>query len=329
MYSSTKNNKNPLYGKHVLVSGATGFIGSHVVRKLLGAGCRVAVLVRPSSDFWRLQDIWDSIEVYYGDLTDLHQNELISKLSGIQIVFHLGAAGVDQSESDSEFILQTNVLGTYALLRLAHALKVERFIYCGSCFEYGNGNYLSEETLPQPVSEYGVSKFSASILVDMFHRQHALATVSLRPFTVYGSFEASYRLIPHAIMQALDGKDIALTGGEQTRDFVFIDDVVRAFLAAAALPGIAGEIFNISTGQAVAVKEVVALILELTASQSKALFGTLPYRKAEIWSLSGNPAKAMNKLNWKAQASLKEGLEKTIEWFEENRQKHPSSMTKR
>lgn len=324
MMTSYQKDNSSLRGKKVLLTGATGFIGSHLTRKLVDSGCRVSVLARPSSDFWRIQDILKKVEVINADLNNLEPDKIQSSLSGTQIIFHLGATGINPNKQDPPAITQTNVMGTLAILRLAHLLKIERFVYCGSCFEYGQGNLLGENTPPNPTSEYGASKASAWILVNTFHQKYNLSVVSLRPFTAYGPFEAPYRLVPYVISSMINTKDIQLTGGEQKRDFVFVEDVVEGFCAAAVSPGIEGETFNLATGQAVSIKEVVSMILELTGSRARPLFGALPYRASELWLQSGDPSKARNKLGWSARTTLKDGLEKTIFWFKENLLKYPA-----
>ena len=130
-----------LSGTHVLVTGASGFIGSHLVRRLINCGCRVSLLVRPSSNLWRLHDLLDRIDIRCGDLTDLNLDPLDSKLSDVKFIYHMAAYGVNQALNDVPVMMQTNVMGTWALLRLAQRWKVERFVYCGSCFEYGPGQY--------------------------------------------------------------------------------------------------------------------------------------------------------------------------------------------
>ena len=309
--------------QRVLVTGATGFIGSHLVKKLVDMGSRVIVMIRPSSNPWRIRDILDQVEVLQGDLTHLETAELESSLSDVHIVYHLAAAGVDQSHQDIASIVQTNVMGTLRLLQLARLLKVERFIYCGSCFEYGPGTLLAEDLLPRPASEYGASKSAAWMLVHTFSRRYGLPVVSLRPFTVYGPFEAGHRLIPHTVIKALEGSNIELTGGEQTRDFIFVEDIIEAFLAATVVPEAVGDTFNVCTGLATSVKEVVSMIVELTGNRAHPLFGARTYRDAEIWMLSGDPSKTKEKLGWRAKTSLRNGLDNTIRWFREHRSRYP------
>ncbi len=315
--------RDRLRGKNVLLTGATGFIGASLARKLLQEGCKVAVVIRQSSDLWRIRDILDQVEVYYGDLKMISVDDLKDKLRDINVIYHLGSAGVDQSEKDAVSIIETNIKGTLCLLQLAQDLKVEKFVYCGSCFEYGKGSSLREDALPVPGNEYAASKLSAGILVNTFFRKYDLPTVYLRPFTVYGPFEGPQRLIPHVICRILDGRDIDLTGGKQIRDMVFIDDVLEGFLIAGIKTDIAGKIFNLASGHGVRVEEIVHTIMGLLQAKVKPLFGKHPYRESEYWELSGDPLCAYEGLSWEAKMPLKEGLQKTIQWFIDNRNKYP------
>lgn len=323
------NSWTELAGQRVLVTGATGFIGSHLVKKLLSERCHVIVIIRPSSNLWRIQDILDQVEIVEGDLSHFETSQLGSRLSDLQIIYHLAAAGVDQSYQDVGSIIQTNVMGTLQLLQLAHVLKIRRFVYCGSCSEYGPGTLLSEDLLPMPICEYGASKSLAWMLAHTFSRKYCFPIVSLRPFTVYGPFEAGHRLIPYTIIKTLDGLDVDLTSGEQTRDFIFVEDVVEAFLLAAVVPNAVGCTFNACTGLATSIRQVVSKIAELTGNVVNPLFGVRPYRNNEIWTSSGDPTNAKKNLGWSARTSLRDGLRKTIQWFREQRSKYPEYSNKR
>ena len=315
MASWAESKWDSLAGQQVLVTGASGFIGSHLVKRLLELGSHVTVLLRPSSNAWRIRDVLDRVKVLPGDLGRLDPEERSSHLSKVQIVYHMAAAGVDPSERDAAVIVQTNVTGTLRALQLARLLEVDRFVYCGSCSEYTPGELLSEDSVSAPTSEYAASKSAGWLLTQAFSARYGLPVVSLRPFNVYGPFEAGYRLVPYTITSCLRSTDIELTGGEQARDFVFIDDVVEAFLSVAAVSEAVGGTFNVCTGKSTSIKEIVSTTVELTASAARPLFGAIPYRDTETWILSGDPARAEKHLGWTARTGLNEGLAKTIQWF--------------
>ena len=308
-----------LKDKQILVTGGAGFVGSNLVRRLVKDGCRVVVLEKPAADLWRLKDIIHQLEIVYFDLGFGQGQELIKKIPKAEIIYHLASAGVNQSETNCELIMRSNLLGSSQMLELARALKVERFIYSGSCFEYGEGVSLSEKSFPAPISEYDVSKLAGWFLANSFFHRYALPVVSLRLFNLYGPYEGAHRLVPYAVNNALKSKDIKLTLGEQKRDFVFIDDLVEGFIAAGNTENIIGSTFNLASGKLTSVKDVVNMIIELTNSESKPIFGALEYRKSEIMILSGDPSKAEKELGWSVKNSLKDGLKKTIEWFKENK----------
>ncbi len=322
MNSSLAKNKSLSFKKSVLVTGATGFLGSHLVRQLVFQNYKVTILARKDSNTWRLKDIGSRINIVDGDLSVIKEEavqKLYDRLPNVDIVFHLAATGVKPSDNNTASIIQTNVTGTSTLLKWAREIKVKRFVFCGSCFEYGMGKLISEKAWPNPLGEYGISKLSAWFLVSLFFSQYQLPVVSLRPFTLYGPWEDGQRLIPFTILKALEGKDIELTAGEQQRDFVFVEDAVEAFVRAAETHGIAGETFNVASGKAFAVKEIVLKVLKLMNSKAKPVFGSRLYRATESPILSGDVRLAKEKLGWTANTSLEEGLQKTISWFEANR----------
>lgn len=322
MVNFLPENNNSLKGKQILVTGGAGFIGSHLVRSLIAGGSRVTLLLKPSTDFWRIKDVLSQVKVLAGDLSSLNSDQLKEKAVKTQIIYHLGAIGLGQKLKNTGDFFQVNALGTLAMLKLAQKIGVERFIYCGSCSEYGRGENLLEDKFPEPISEYGASKLSAWVFANMFFREHGLPVICLRPFTAYGPYEAPQRLVPYTILDILDGKDIELTAGAQTRDFVFIDDLIEVFLKAATVEGVLGDTFNVSTGESVSVKEVVSAIIELTGSCQKPLFGARAYREAELWVSSGDNSRAKEKLRWAPKTPLREGLTKTIQWFKDNRSKY-------
>jgi nucleoside-diphosphate-sugar epimerase len=302
----------------IFVTGAAGFIGSHLVRKLVNDGHTVYVLVRPGSNLWRLKDIQTRIQVLTGEIAEFDLENVKSFLKGTEMIFHLAAAGVNQAHAEARGIVNTNIMGTLQVLQLASCLQVRQFLYCGSCFEYGSGSMLTETGMPAPNSEYSASKTGGWLIVNAFHARYGLPVVSVRPFTVYGPFEAHYRLVPHVILQSMRNAEIGLTVGGQTRDFIFIDDVIEGLLAVMERTGLEGETFNLSTGKETSIKDMAALIAHYFGCEDLLKFGALSYRQNEIWNLSGDTTYAKDKLGWEAKTGLEKGVEKTIVWFEQN-----------
>lgn len=312
-------------GKWIVLTGAGGFIGSHLARRLVQQGAEVISLQRPSADDWRIRDVAGALTVVAGTLSRLDLTEIQKKIKSAQVVFHLAAAGVNQSRQDIPAILESNIGGTLQMLLLARAWQVERFVYCGSCFEYKGGENIAETQTPEPVSEYGVSKAAGWMLAHMFQRKYKLPVVSVRPFTAYGPHEGLHRLVPQVVTAALENKKLPLTKGEQTRDFIFVEDVVDGMLAAGSVSGVEGETFNLATGKATSIREMVNLIAGLAGPTSfQPQWGALEYRADELWSLSGDSQKAKARLHWSAATSLKDGLTETITWFKENQHKLPA-----
>jgi len=301
----------PLRGLRALVTGANGFIGAHLTRALIDAGATVTGIVRAHSDLWRLRGVESTLETVCLDLRSDGASELAA-VEKPHVVFHLAAAGVDQRSAEPRDMIATNVASTLTLLQFAERSGVARFVYCGSCFEYGEALRASETDLPRPLTEYGATKAAGWLLAHAYGRRTGLDVVSLRPFTAYGPLEAPHRLIPNVIDRATHGDSIELTSGRQTRDFVYVSDVVEAFLRAASMPDIGGQTFNICSGIETSVGDVVRTILRLLGSSAVPVFGAHPDRRPEIWRLFGDPDNARARLGWTPSTPLERGLELTI-----------------
>jgi nucleoside-diphosphate-sugar epimerase len=304
----------------VLVTGANGFIGSHLTRHLVATGADVVAAIRPGADTWRIEDLLDTVETVAFDL-EMPSTRLERALDGVDVVYHLAAAGVVPGRDRIERAVASNVMGTLRLLELASALDVARVVNCGSCFEYGSGSNLSESELPRPTSDYAASKSAAWILAHSLAHQTGLPVVSVRPFTVYGPCEAAYRLIPSIILAALADRPVELTAGEQTRDFLFVADAVAGLVATGEHPDAAGGTFNLCTGRETSVRELAEVAVE-TMGRGELRLGVLPYRDDELWRLSGDPTAARERLGWTATTSLRQGLEQTVAWFRANASAH-------
>lgn len=302
--------------ERVLVTGASGFIGSHLARRLLHEGHDVVALVRPTSDLWRLADVLESLELMTTELQDR------PRVGTLDSVFHLAAAGV-RPDGDSRELVETNVAGTIAALELAAEARAGRFLYCGSCFEYGPGERHREDALPRPISPYGAAKAAGWLFAEAWGRAAGggAQVVSVRPFTVYGPYEASYRLVPSISLGVARCEPVELTAGHQSRDFVYVDDAVDAMVAAVR-SGAAGT-FNICTGISTSVRELATQLASLAGGDLELRFGKLPTRAAEFPTLSGDPSHTGDVLGWTASTALEAGLRRTLEWFREHERRRP------
>ncbi|MCP5229418.1 SDR family NAD(P)-dependent oxidoreductase [Accumulibacter sp.] len=306
-------------GARVLVTGASGFIGAHLTRSLVAHGARVGVLLRPSGSLAKLQPLLEHIEVVRADLCDEQALEQAVARIRPRYAFHMAAfTNVDRDRGNDELALTVNLTGTVRLLNFLADNKVTRIVNSGSCEEYGDmSSAITETAAPHPVSPYSVSKAAATMWCEMVYRTRGVPVVTMRPFLGYGPEQEAVRLIPQAILAALQDREFPMTLGEQTREFTYVDDVVDGYLRAALVPGIDGEIFNLSSGEENLVRDAVDLIFRLAGSQGKPLFGALPYRSAELWRCCGDASKARDQLGWRPKTPFAQGIASVIPWYRE------------
>lgn len=301
-----------LAGARTLVTGAGGFIGANLVRGLIARSCEVTAVLGPTTDSWRLREIESNIRLIRSDICELGTR---NDVGDVDFVFHLAATAINQRTNDVPAMLHTNVGGTYAVMEMAARLKVRRFIHLGSSGEYGPSVRAREDQALLPNSEYGATKAASTLLVHAFSQRTGLSSITLRPFSVFGPFESSYRLVPYCVLRAMDGRTIEVTGGTQTRDYVYVDDVVAGILVAAETSAGTGETINLCSGVSTAVRDLVQQIVGIGESHVQPVFGARPHVATEMWESSGDPARAARVLGWRAETPLGEALRKTVEWF--------------
>src|SRR3990167_4012777 len=307
---------NDFKNLNVLVTGATGFIGSNLVMVLLQKGAKVSILKRPKSSVWRLKDILTRIKILDADLRDKHHLQLAIKKSDSKVIFHL-AACVNRGQSVHllKENLDTNLIGTINLVNCFINKDIRSFVNTGTCDEYGDNPVpFNEKQRENPLSPYAASKVAASHYCQMLTRTTGLPIITLRPFLTYGPYQTGEMLIPDVVTSCLKSLPIQATPGQQTREFHYISDIVDGFLLAATNKKAIGEIIDLGTGEEHTVKEVIEMIVELTEYPLKWKLGNLPYRENEMFRFYCRGEKAKKLLKWRSKTSLKDGLIKTIEW---------------
>jgi len=308
-----------------LVTGGAGFIGSHIVRTLLEQGESVRVLDNFSTGKREnLVDLThplngDRFDVVEGDLRDASRVE--EAVRGVEVIFHEAAfVSVPQSMNEPQTCFDVNITGTSRLFDMARAAGVRRVVVASSAAIYGESDALPlvEETLPQPLSPYAVSKRVDEMYAELFTSSFGLEAVALRYFNVYGPRQRPDSMyaaaVPIFARRLLDGKPVTVFGdGGQTRDLINVHDVVRANLIASAHAKAPGKIFNICTGVETRLMDLLDVMYELVPNAPQPEFAAP--RAGDIYRSVGSPQKAVKEIGFRAEVSLVDGLKETIDWM--------------
>jgi UDP-glucose 4-epimerase len=307
-----------LTGVPVLVTGATGFLGSHLTARLLAEGADVHALTSTVSSVYpqRLLGVRDRITLHEGSLTDRSAMDAVASDVRPRLVFHLGAyTHVGKSWQRVDECVQVNVQGTVNLLQALAPYGFDRFVYTGTSEIYGDVEVPFREDGPvNPISPYSVAKYAGERYCRMFHQGKQWPIVMVRPFNAYGPAQSPDRIIPEIIVRALRGQRLAMTQGKQTREFNYATDIAEGFLAA-GLRGEPGRLYNIGCGQEVSMAELATTVLRLMGNPIVAELGVLPDRPTEIWRMHADAGRARDELGWTPSVSLEEGLTRTIAWY--------------
>ncbi len=311
-------------GRQVLVTGAGGFIGSHLVESLAAGGAHVRAFVRYNSrgDSGLLslapRELRPDIEVIAGDLRDLPA--LLAASQGVDTIFHLGALiAIPYSYVHPVEVVQSNVLGTLNVMLAGRENGVRRIVHTSTSEVYGTALRVPiDESHPlQGQSPYSASKIGADKLVESFYCAFDLPAVTVRPFNTYGPRQSARAVIPTIITQALTQDVIRLGNLHARRDFTYVADTVAGFLAAAQAPGVEGETFNLGVGSEISIGDLAAEILSLLRIQKEIEVAPVRLRpgKSEVQRLLSDNSRARDRLGWSPRVSLRQGLGETIEWI--------------
>ncbi|MCB8818457.1 SDR family NAD(P)-dependent oxidoreductase [Desulfosporosinus shakirovi] len=310
--------------KQVLVTGAGGFIGSHLTEALVKAGAKVRVFIRYNSRDGRgnLEDLesrlLDQIEIVAGDLRDADVIERTVK--GCDAVFHLGAlVGIPYSYKNPREVVETNILGTFNILTAARDHGVERVVHTSTSEVYGSALYVPiDESHPlQGQSPYSASKIGADKLAESFYASFDLPVVTVRPFNCYGPRQSARAVIPTLITQALACKEIRLGNTETLRDFTFVTDTAEGFMKAAQSQEGFGKVINLGSGREISIGQLAQIIIMTIQSTAEIVVDEVRVRpsRSEVSRLLADNRLAKETIGWEPRVSLEEGVRRTVAWI--------------
>ena len=312
-----------LKNSRVLVTGADGFIGSHLAEQLVAAGARVRALSQYNSfnDWGWLEQVscLKEIEVVTGDVRDAHLCDELTR--EVDVVFHLAALiPIPYSYRAPGSFVDTNVSGTLNLCQSARRNGAKRFIQTSTSEVYGTARYvpIDEQHPLQPQSPYSATKIASDCIALSFYYSFGLPVVVARPFNTYGPRQSARAVIPSVIIQAAAGKSTLSLGNlTATRDFTFVEDTCRGFIAIAELEDGEGEVFHIGSNQEIAIGDLVKLIAEVTGVTIQVVCEQERLRpeKSEVQRLKCENSKLRKAAGFLPQVPLREGLERTVRWF--------------
>jgi UDP-glucose 4-epimerase len=306
--------------KRVVLTGATGFVGANLARRLLQDGHEVHLLLRPEHNPWRIASVQDDLRLHIVDLRDA--NPLTRAVRDIrpEWIFHLAAYGAYSSQADVAKMVETNISGTINLVNAGLAVGFGAFVNTGSSSEYGLKDHPpSELEALNPNSHYAVTKASATLFCRFTAQARSVHLPTLRLYSVYGPYEEPSRLIPALITRGLSGALPPLVNPEVARDYVHVDDVSEAYIRAASHPtSEPGAVFNVGTGEQTSLCQAVAIARRLMAIPAEPSWGSMPNRQWDTHVWVADPAKIMRELGWHPRFSFAEGLRETTEWFRQH-----------
>ncbi|MBN2198084.1 NAD(P)-dependent oxidoreductase [Candidatus Wolfebacteria bacterium] len=308
----------------ILITGATGFIGSNLVRRLIGQNenNEVHILTRDSSNIWRIADIIKKIHNHSIDLLEAKKLKRVLTEIRPDYVFHLANAGVyaGVSVSDKELV-KVNFIGLINLISSLERVNYKGFINVGSSSEYGLKNKpIKENDLCDPINIYGISKLAASCYASFIARSKDKPIITLRLFSPFGPYDDHRRLISKLILNLEENKELILINPDSVRDYIFVNDIIDLFLEAKDKANILkGEIFNVAIGQECKISEIANLIISIINPEIKVKWEISASSFWEPKKWQADMTKTFSSFDWRPHNSLKQGIDQTIKWFLKNK----------
>lgn len=314
-------------GRPVLVTGAAGFIGSHLVAALVEQGAQVRGLLRYTSRgdlgalAWLEPEVADAAELVFGDLRD--PESVAAAAAGVEVIFHLGAQiAIPYSYVNPRDFFETNVIGTLNVARAALDAGADRVVHTSTSEVYGSAQTvpITEDHPLEAQSPYAASKVGADKLIDSFHRSFGLRATVLRPFNTFGPHQSARAVIPTIITQALAGGPLQLGALHPRRDMTYVSDTVAGFIAAAQADAAVGQTIQLGTGHDVAISDIVDMVGEVIGRPLDVELDEQRVRPpaSEVQRLISSPSRATELTGWEPQVDLRGGLERTTTWIEAN-----------
>lgn len=299
--------------RRVLLTGASGFVGSFVARQLVAAGVPTAVLLRPGSDPWRVADLLPRLATVEGTLADVPAAEPAARAFAPDTVLHLAWGGVGNAARNDPAQFD-NLRQTVDLLHLCRRLGVGAFVGLGSQAEYGpHAGRLDEQTPTCPTTVYGVAKLSAGLFALRLGGEWGVRAAWLRLFSSYGPTDHPGWMIPDLIGKLLAGERPPLTEGRQVWDYIHVADAAAAVVRVAESPAAAG-VFNLGSGRPVPLREVIETVRDAIDPALPLGFGEVPYRPDQVMHLEADVSR-LRGLGWEPRTPLAAGLAETIAWY--------------
>jgi nucleoside-diphosphate-sugar epimerase len=306
--------------KRIMITGATGFVGANLAYRLLHDGHDVHLLVRENYTPWRIESIRSEIHLHQVDLGNIETLTIVFSKIQPDWIFHLAAYGSYSSQTDLHKMVQTNVVGTVNLVEACLKVGFEAFINTGSSSEYGFKDYApSEKEWLEPNSHYAVTKASATLFCRYTAQFKNVHLVTLRPYSVYGPYEEPTRLIPTLILHGLRSELPPLVNPNVAHDFIYIDDVIEAYILAASVSGQKpGAVYNVGIGVQTTMGELVKIARQMLEIDVEPHWGSMPDRHWDTHVWMADNKKIREALGWYPKNSFEQGFRLMLNWFHSN-----------